>query len=186
MLKKGLQDYVSYDKKLKTTLKQMPSLDKIHNVNLPGPTEVATYTVEGYAFLEEYKKDLDAKRVIKELGIPKKKYEQWLDDPKFTDVMNRIHNAYADAVLMDSKTIAGWSVEILRDLHTAFKAGDTKTGSSLAAMAGNMLKASGNFVEQSGPSTQVNIQINTNLPTGHTAEEGTDDFSINIKSEKNE
>jgi len=146
---------------IKTALKQLPPLETIHDPNAPGPTAVAAYDVRAYAFLEEYKKDLDIERCVKMLGIKPKEIAAWLDQPKITDVMNRIHDSYADAVLMDSKTIAGWSVEILRDLHQRFKDGDSKASSALAAMAGNMLRASGNFKDVNASSPQVLIQINT-------------------------
>lgn len=146
---------------IKTALKQLPPLETIHDPNAPGPTAVAAYDVRAYAFLEEYKKDLDIERCVRMLGIKPKEIAAWLDQPKITDVMNRIHDSYADAVLMDSKTIAGWSVEILRDLHQRFKDGDSKASSALAAMAGNMLRASGNFKDVNASSPQVLIQINT-------------------------
>lgn len=147
--------------KLKETIKDMPPLEQIHDPAKPGSTDVVPYKLKAYAFFEEYKKDLDADRVLKTLNIPKKQYEKWLDEPKFTDVMNRIHQAYEDAVLMDSKTVAGWSVEILRDIHQRFKEGDSKAASALAAMAGNMLRASGNFKDATQTAPQVLIQIDT-------------------------
>lgn len=162
--------FIQYDKNVKKQFKAMPPLNEIHDPNKPGSTDVAPYTMDTYAFFEEYKKDLDADRALKTLKIPTKRYKQWLDQPKFTDVLNRIHQAYEDAVLMDAKTVAGWSVEILRDIHTAFKAGDTKAGSALAAMAGNMLRASGNFKEATQTAPQVLIQINTGDPSGSTNE----------------
>jgi len=162
--------FIQYDKNVKKQFKAMPPLNEIHDPNKPGLTEVAPYTMDTYAFFEEYKKDLDADRALKTLKIPTKRYKQWLDQPKFTDVLNRIHQAYEDAVLMDAKTVAGWSVEILRDIHNAFKAGDTKAGSALAAMAGNMLRASGNFKEATQTAPQVLIQINTGDPSGSTDE----------------
>jgi hypothetical protein len=146
---------------INATLKQLPPLEEIHDPNKPGATAVAAYDVRAYAFLEEYKKDLDIERCVRTLGIKQKEIQAWLDQPKFTDVMNRIHDSYADAVLMDSKTIAGWSVEILRDLHQRFKDGDSKASSALATMAGNMLRASGNFKDANVNSPQVLIQINT-------------------------
>lgn len=147
--------------KLKKTLKAMPETQLIHDPAKPGSTDVVPYDLKAYAFLEEYKKDLDAERVLKMLEIPRKSYNEWLLQPKFTDVLNRIHKAYEDAVLMDGKTIAGWSVEILRDLHEAFKAGDSKAAMPLSSMAGNMLRASGNFKENTAKTPQVLIQINT-------------------------
>lgn len=185
--------FIQYDKNVKKQLRKMPPLEQIHDPNKPGPTEVAPYTMDTYAFFEEYKKDLDADRALKTLGIPKTKYKQWLDQPKFTDVLNRIHQAYEDAVLMDAKTVAGWSVEILRDIHNAFKAGDTKAGSALAAMAGNMLRASGNFKEATQTAPQVLIQINTGDPTSSketplvkdvTPSGQLSDININIKQPK--
>ena len=146
---------------INASLKQLPPLEEIHDPNKPGPTMVAAYDVRAYAFLEEYKKDLDIERCVRTLGIKQREIQAWLDQPKFTDVMNRIHDSYADAVLMDSKTIAGWSVEILRDLHQRFKDGDSKASSALATMAGNMLRASGNFKDVNASSPQVLIQINT-------------------------
>lgn len=163
--------FIQYDKNVKKQFKAMPPLNEIHDPNKPGLTEVAPYTMDTYAFFEEYKKDLDADRALKTLKIPTKRYKQWLDQPKFTDVLNRIHQAYEDAVLMDAKTVAGWSVEILRDIHNAFKAGDTKAGSALAAMAGNMLRASGNFKEATQTAPQVLIQINTGDPSGSTEQD---------------
>lgn len=151
---------------IKSALKQLPPLEEIHDPHKPGSTAVAAYDVRAYAFLEEYKKDLDVERCVRTLGIKQKEIQAWLDQPKFTDVMNRIHDSYADAVLMDSKTIAGWSVEILRDLHQRFKDGDSKSSSALATMAGNMLRASGNFKDANVNSPQVLIQINTSgVPT---------------------
>lgn len=151
---------------INASLKQLPPLEEIHDPNKPGSTAVAGYDVRAYAFLEEYKKDLDIERCVRTLGIKQKEIAAWLDQPKFTDVMNRIHDSYADAVLMDSKTIAGWSVEILRDLHQRFKDGDSKASSALATMAGNMLRASGNFKDANVNSPQVLIQINTSgVPT---------------------
>ena len=157
--------FIIYDKKLKTQFKAMPPLEEIHDPQRAGPTEVVPYTMDTYAFFEEYKKDLDAERALKTLKISQKVYKQWLDQPKFTDVLNRIHQAYEDAVLMDAKTVAGWSVEILRDIHEEFRQGDKKTASALAAMAGNMLRASGNFKEATQTAPQVLIQINTGDPT---------------------
>lgn len=157
--------FEQYDKNLKKQFKQMPPLNEIHDPNKAGSTEVVPYTMDTYAFFEEYKKDLDADRSLRTLKIPRAKHKQWLDQPKFTDVLNRIHQAYEDAVLMDAKTVAGWSVEILRDLHNSFKSGDTKSSSALAAMAGNMLRASGNFKEATQTAPQVLIQINTGDPT---------------------
>lgn len=163
--------FIQYDKKVKKQFRAMPPLEEIHDPNKPGPTEVVPYTMDTYAFFEEYKKDLDANRALKTLGIPVRKYRDWMDQPKFTDVLNRIHQAYEDAVLMDAKTVAGWSVEILRDLHNEFKNGDKKTASALAAMAGNMLRASGNFAEATQTAPQVLIQINTGDPTSAVTQE---------------
>lgn len=176
----------------------MPNIEEIHDLNNPGSTDLAAYDVTAYAFLEEYKKDLDADRAAKTLGIPRKKYQEWLLQPKFTDVMNRIHQAYADAVLMDAKTIAGWSVEILRDLHQSFKNGNDKASSALATMAGNMLRASGNFKETGVSTPQVLIQINTSgQQTAQEVKEITptktqnqpalkSELSINISTNKND
>jgi len=181
--------FIQYDKNVKKQFKKMPPLNEIHDPNKPGSTDVAPYTMDTYAFFEEYKKDLDADRALKTLKIPKKTYNKWLDQPKFTDVLNRIHQAYEDAVLMDAKTVAGWSVEILRDIHEAFKAGDAKSSSALAAMAGNMLRASGNFKEATQTAPQVLIQINTGDPSTPnemppikdvTASDQQSDININI------
>lgn len=154
--------------RLKTQLKKMPEIHLVHDANKPGETRVAPYDVRAYAFLEEYKKDLDADRCLKMLGIQRALYEQWLTEAKFTDVVNRIHKAYEDAILVDAKTIAGWSVEILRDLHKGYKAGDSKSASALASMAGNMLRASGNFKDAAVKQPQVLIQINTSGATTAT------------------
>jgi len=190
--------------KLKKTTKQMPPLEEIHDPNKPGSTDVVPYDLKAYAFFEEYKKDLDVDRTLKTLNIPKKVYTQWLDQPKFTDVLNRIHQAYEDAVLMDAKTVAGWSVEILRDIHNRFKEGDSKAGSALAAMAGNMLRASGNFKDATQTAPQVLIQIDTGNATAKsndtqntepkvinaTPQESTNksdhSININIKSKEND
>lgn len=187
--------------KLKKTTKAMPPLEEIHDPNKPGGTDVVPYDLKAYAFFEEYKKDLDVDRTLKTLAIPKKTYNQWLDQPKFTDVLNRIHQAYEDAVLMDAKTVAGWSVEILRDIHQRFKDGDSKAGSALAAMAGNMLRASGNFKDATQTAPQVLIQIDTGNATAKsndtqntplkainaTPQENTkSDININIKSKEND
>lgn len=158
--------------KLKKTSKEMPPLNEIHDPNKPGCTDVVPYDLKAYAFFEEYKKDLDVDRTLKTLSIPKKVYEQWLDQPKFTDVLNRIHKAYEDAVLMDAKTVAGWAVEILRDIHQRFKEGDSKAGSALAAMAGNMLRASGNFKDSMQTAPQVLIQIDTGGAKNQTQNTG--------------
>lgn len=157
--------FANLETNLKETLKRMPDIEKIHDPEKPGSTQVASYDIRAYAFLEEYKKDLDTDRCLKALGIPRKEYEAWCLEPKFTDVVNRIHDAYADAILMDSKTIAGWSVEILRDLHQSFKEGNVKASSALATMAGNMLRASGNFKDANVNQPQVLIQINTSGQT---------------------
>lgn len=178
--------------KLKKTTKSMPPLNEIHDPNRPGSTDVVPYDLKAYAFFEEYKKDLDADRVLKTLAISRKVYNQWLDQPKFTDVLNRIHQAYEDAVLLDAKTVAGWSVEILRDIHGRFKEGDSKVGSALAAMAGNMLRASGNFKDATQTAPQVLIQINTGGGDSKVTEptlvnpEPQNEHSININLKKKE
>lgn len=190
--------------KLKKTTKDMPPLEEIHDPNKPGGTDVVPYKMKAYAFFEEYKKDLDADRTLKTLGIPRKQFNQWMDEPKFTDVLNRIHKAYEDAVLMDAKTVAGWSVEILNDIHQRFKEGDSKAASALAAMAGNMLRASGNFKEATQTAPQVFIQIDTGHgpkqkahddepkiinadPTQDTkGNEPNHNININIKSKEND
>lgn len=184
------------EKNVKATLKQMPPIETIHDKNKPGSTAVAGYDIKAYAFLEEYKKDLDADRCAKMLGISPKQLALWYDQAKFTDVVNRIHDSYADAVLMDSKTIAGWSIEIMRDLHQRFKEGDSKASSALATMAGNMLRASGNFKDANVTSPQVLIQINTNgittsqepiavSPITASNSSKVDDSSINISIKQN-
>ena len=187
------QRFEPMNAKLKKTLRAMPETQLIHDPAKPGSTDVAPYDLKAYAFLEEYKKDLDAERVLKMLEIPRKTYNEWLMQPKFTDVVNRIHKAYEDAVLMDGKTIAGWSVEILRDLHEAFKNGDSKAAMPLSSMAGNMLRASGNFKDNQAKTPQVLIQINTGgasqpakEPQITTAQTSTDpksesNININIK-----
>ncbi len=183
------QRFDRLDQNVKKTLKQMPPTIPIHDPKNPGSTDVAPYELKAYAFLEEYKKDLDSERVLKMLNIPKKDYERWLTEPKFTDIINRIHKAYEDAVLMDAKTIAGWSVEILKDLHEAFKAGDSKAAIPLSSMAGNMLRASGNFKDNNVKSPQVLIQINTSgapEKTTATVEPSKPaDSSININIKQN-
>ena len=180
-----------YDKKLKKQFKDMPPLEEIHDPNKPGSTDVVPYDLKAYAFFEEYKKDLDANRTLKTLNIPRTTYNKWLDQPKFTDVLNRIHKAYEDAVLMDAKTVAGWSVQILGDIHQRFKDGDSKAASALAAMAGNMLRASGNFKEATQTNPQVLIQINTGDPTSKetstkdvTPSNNQSDINININEPK--
>tara|TARA_R110000823_G_scaffold44688_1_gene115567 strand:+ start:107 stop:742 length:636 start_codon:yes stop_codon:yes gene_type:complete len=183
--------FVQYDKNLKKQFKVMPPLEEIHDPSKAGSIEVVPYTMDTYAFFEEYKKDLDAERVIKMLSIPRSRYKQWLDQPKFTDVLNRIHQAYEDAVLMDAKTVAGWSVEILRDIHDAFKNGNDKAASALAAMAGNMLRASGNFKETTQATPQVLIQINTSDPntllkTAKSTPDKVSDININLNPNKKE
>jgi hypothetical protein len=183
------QRFIQYDKNLKKQFRRMPPLNEIHDPNKAGSIEVVPYGMDTYAFFEEYKKDLDADRVLKTLSISKSKYKQWLDQPKFTDVLNRIHQAYEDAVLMDAKTVAGWSVEILRDIHQEFKSGDKKTASALAAMAGNMLRASGNFKEATQATPQVLIQINTGGPDAKALasnKKSDDMIDININPTKSE
>ena len=151
--------------RLKTQLKKMPPLEKIHDANSPNAVSYAPYDLRAYAFLEEYKKDLDVDRCLKMLGIPKSLHNQWLAEAKFTDILNRIHKAYEDAILADGKTIVGWSVEIMRDLHNAFKDGDSKAANALSAMAGNMLRATGSFKDNQAKTPQVLIQINTSGQT---------------------
>lgn len=178
------------NEKIDLMLKKMPELNEIHDPNKPGSTDVVPYDIKAYAFLEEYKKDLDTDRVLKTLGIPRKVYESWLLEPKFTDVINRIHKAYEDAVLMDAKTVAGWSIEILRDIHNEFKEGNFKVANALSSMAGNMLRASGNFKDTQANTPQVLIQINTgaeNKPVKDITQDNSpaqsSEVSINISTE---
>jgi hypothetical protein len=187
--------FINLEKNVSMSLKKLPPIESIHDPAKPGSTDVASYDIRAYAFLEEYKKDLDVERCAKTLGLTRKEISVWFDQAKFTDVINRIHDSYSDAVLMDAKTIAGWSVEILRDLHQRFKEGDSKASSALATMAGNLLRASGNFKDANVSAPQVLIQINTSgtptnmvkdiTPTDSANPTGGAESSINISIKDN-
>lgn len=174
------------DRRIDKKLKTLPPVDELFEAD-----ELHVYTTKMLAFLEEYKKDLNVARALKTLDISQVSYRKWLDTkPHFVGAMNKINEAYIDAVLMDTKTIAGWSVEILKDLHSRYKEGDSKSANALATMAGHMLKASGNFKESDGGSkgTQVLIQINTGSKTISPKEsspkviEADSNINLNIKS----
>ncbi len=176
--------------RINMTLSKLPDLELMHE-----PEKLHVYDLKMLAYLEEYKKDLDSKRALATLGIAAKTLKEWEQQSHFVGVVNKINDAYAEAVLMDRKTIAGWSVEILRDIHNRFKQGDTKVAPALASMAGNMLRASGNFGETDGAKqSQILIQINTNSPQMPVKKEKKDEVktitaepstSINLKAKNN-
>lgn len=180
------------NKKVKATLKDMGPVAEVYDPedSTDSHVDVVPYDISAYAFLEEYKKDLDVKRILKTLDIPKKTYNKWLQEPKFTAVLKEIHKAYQNAVLLDNRTVAGWSVEILQDLHNKFKEGDVKVASALSNMAGNLLRASGNFKEEVAPSTSFEININLepsqNIKTVDAQDKSTNGININLSNNEYE
>jgi len=173
-------------KKVKQTLTDMGSVAEVYDPDdsTDSHVDVVPYDISAYTFLEEYKKDLDVKRVLKDLKIPKKTYNKWIQEPKFSAVLKEIHKAYENAVLLDGKTVAGWSVEILQDLHNKFKEGEVKVASALSNMAGNLLRASGNFKEEVAPSTSFEININLeaseSIKTVGSQDKSTNGININL------
>ena len=151
--------YKDLEKRIKVELKKLPrDMTEIHDA-----PEVEVFTTKMIQFLEELKRNhLDVSTALKIVGVTNEAHRQWMLKPHFVKVVEKINSSYADAVLADGKTMAGWSVEILRDLHDSYKAGDSKSASALATMAGHMLKATGNFNNAEGATApQVLIQINT-------------------------
>lgn len=151
--------YKDLEKRIKIELKKLPK-DMTEIYEAP---EVEIFTTKMIQFLEELKKThLDVSAALKIVGVSNEAYRQWMMKPHFVAVVEKLNACYAEAVLADAKTMAGWSVEILRDLHNSYKAGDSKSASALATMAGHMLKATGNFNNAEGATApQVLIQINT-------------------------
>lgn len=127
------------------------------------PKTVEVFNSNQIIFLEEYKKNgLNVKQALSVANVGDATYHSWMRRPGFAEVVEKIQECYIQAVLADGKTVAGWGIEILKDLHNGYKSGDTKSANALAQMAGHMLKATGNFDSTDGVKTpQVLIQINT-------------------------
>jgi hypothetical protein len=151
--------YKDLEKKIKKELKKLPK-DMTEIYDAP---EVEIFTLKMIQFLEELKRNhLDVDMALKIVGVSREAFRLWMRKPHFVATIEKINACYADAVLADGKTMAGWSIEILRDIHNSYKAGDSKSASALATMAGHMLKATGNFTAaESNNTPQVLIQINT-------------------------
>lgn len=149
--------FKALDDRVKVQLKKLP----IDMTDLT-PTEI--YSKKQIMFLEEYKKNgLEINAALQVVDISRNTFSIWMNRPNFVRVMEKIAECYVEAVLADGKTIAGWSVKIMDDLHKRFKEGDSKCSNALAQMAGHLLKATGNFDSSDGSKTpQVLIQINTN------------------------
>lgn len=158
--------YTDFDLRIKTELKKLPN----DLTDIPQTVEV--FTSNQILFLEEYKKNgLNVDQALAISDVAKTTYYSWLRRPGFVEVLQKIQDCYVQAVLADGKTVAGWGIEILKDLHTNYKNGDSKSANALAQMAGHMLKATGNFDSTDGAKTpQVLIQINTSGKKQETKE----------------
>lgn len=89
------------------TLNNLPQVEDISNPIAPDLREFHTYSLNQIKFLDEYQKDLDSDRAAKETGVSNTTKNKWLKEQKIQDVMNRIHDAYKEAIFMNSKYAAG-------------------------------------------------------------------------------
>jgi len=149
-------------------LNNLPPVEKMASPKYPTFEEVYLYSMTEMKFLEEYKKDLDPYRAGKEVRITRDMVNKYLNNEKITKVMGRIHEAYIDAIMMDTKVAAGRFMNILDKLEKSFDNGEAKVASALANMAGNLLRATGHFgSEDKGKASvvQINIDLGKDQPT---------------------
>lgn len=172
-----------FKERTKKQLKKMPQIRDVADPMKPDLRLYYNYTLGQLKFLDEYKKDLDTQRAAKAVGISSSTIERWVKLPQIRDVMNRIHDAYVDAVCMDNKVAAGRFISILNKLENKFDEGDSKVSAALANMAGNMLKATGHFDNAEGGSTpqvQINIDIGNASAKGNKPQKELKDVTIEV------